>query len=311
MKTMLFFLLFWLPLCLPAKSRQVVLTIDDLPSQEVALSTEAELTMRNNRIVRALKNTRAIGFVNEDKLRRDGKLIESRRDMLKHWLQRGLDLGNHTFNHNGMHATPIDVYEQSILAGEKELRPLMAEFERKPQWFRHPYLQAGQNEPDRQRLAEFLARHQYQVAPVTIDNGEWIYARAYLNLLKQKNPRSAKQLRREYVDYIDAKFAFYEQASVDIFDREIPQILLLHANALNADALPALLKRVKRRGYEFISIKTAMSDPAFQHADGYRGRAGISWLHRWAMADKKPAGFYRGEPIVPKHVLEWAGVDGE
>lgn len=53
------------------------------------------------------------------------------------------------------------------------------------------------------------------------------------------------------------------------------------------------------------------ADPAYRHADGYRGRAGISWLHRWAMAEKKPKVFYEGEPAVPQHVLDIAGVEGE
>jgi hypothetical protein len=42
--------------------RQMALTIDDLPSQEMALSTDADLAARNARIIAALKGTNAIGF---------------------------------------------------------------------------------------------------------------------------------------------------------------------------------------------------------------------------------------------------------
>ena len=47
------------------------------------------------------------------------------------------------------------------------------------------------------------------------------------------------------------------------------------------------------------------------YQDGYNGRYGPSWLHRWAMAEKKPKDFYAGEPVVPGWVLALAGVDAE
>lgn len=291
--------------------RQMALTIDDLPSQEVNRASEANLAARNARIVAALKGTNAIGFVNEDKLEVDGEVQPQRVQWLRDWLVAGIGLGNHTFNHNGLHATPIADYEQSIVDGERVLRPLLAEFDRTPRWFRHPYLQAGQDDAVRARLDGFLEQHGYRVAPVTVDNGEWIYARAYLLLHDAGKHDAARALIPDYIDYMEAKCQFFEQASKRLFGREIPQVLLFHANALNADALPILLDRLRQRGYDFIDLDTALADPAYRHADGYRGRAGISWLHRWAMAEKKPKVFYEGEPAVPRHVLDVAGVEGE
>jgi hypothetical protein len=61
----------------------------------------------------------------------------------------------------------------------------------------------------------------------------------------------------------------------------------------------------------FITLDEAMRDPAYTREDGYRGRYGPSWLHRWAMAEKRPKEFYAGEPSVPKWVLELAGVESE
>ena len=291
--------------------RQMVLTIDDLPSQEVTRASEADLAARNARIVAALKGRNAVGFVNEDKLEIDGKVAPKRVQWLRDWLAAGIELGNHTYNHNGLHATPIADYEQSILDGERVLRPLLAEFKREPRWFRHPYLQAGQDDAVRLRLDGFLEQHGYRIAPVTVDNGEWIYARAYLLLLEAGKRDAARALIPDYIDYMEAKCQFFEQASKRLFGREIPQVLLFHANALNADALPALLDRFRERGYDFVDLDTALADPAYRHDDGYRGRAGISWLHRWSMAEKKPKVFYEGEPAVPQQVLDLAGVEGE
>lgn len=302
---------FLLAVAQAASPRQVAITIDDLPSSEVSLSSEADLAARNARIIAALRGTNAIGFVNENKLEVDGAVSAARLQWLRDWLAAGIALGNHTYNHNGLHATAIADYERSILDGERQLRPLLAEFGQAPRWFRHPYLQAGQEDALRTRLDAFLGEHGYRVAPVTVDNGEWIYARAYLLLRNAGKHDEAQALIPEYIDYLEAKFQFFEQASKRLFGREIAQVLLIHANALNADALPALLERLRRRGYDFVSLEDALADPAYQHADGYRGRAGISWLHRWAMAEHKPKVFYEGEPAVPQPVLDLAGVDGE
>lgn len=291
--------------------RQMALTIDDLPSQEVNRAGDAELAARNDRIIAALKGTNAIGFVNEDKLETDGEVAPRRVQWLRDWLAAGIELGNHTYNHNGLHQTPIADYERSILYGERVLRPLMAEFARTPRWFRHPYLHAGQDDAVRARLAGFLERQGYRIAPVTVDNGEWIYARAYLLLHDAGKHDEARALISEYIDYMEAKCRFFEQASKRLFGREIPQVLLFHANAMNAEALPALLERLRKRGYVFVDLDTALADPAYRHDDGYRGRGGISWLHRWAMAENKPRAFYEGEPVVPQHVLDIAGVEGE
>jgi len=293
--------------------RQLAITIDDLPWVEFALSSETEVDTRQQRMVETLRtfDTHAIGFVNEDKLERDGVVEPARVTLLARWLDAGLDLGNHSYDHNGLHATAIDVYERSILRGEPQTRALLAARGKPMRWFRHPYLHAGRDDVTRLRLAEFLAAHDYRIAPVTIDNGDWIFARAYIGALNAGDTTLAQRLRTDFVEYIIAKFAFYETASRRLFGREIPQILLLHASALNADTLPALLEAVRERGYAFVPLETAVADPAYMHADGYRGGAGISWMHRWALTEVLPKDFYQGEPMVPPYVLALAGVEGE
>ncbi len=182
---------------------------------------------------------------------------------------------------------------------------------RKPQWFRHPFLHAGRDAKTRAHLADFLDKHGYRVAPVTIDNSEWIFASAYLKLLERQDDERAARLRAEYVDYMGAKFAYFEDQSQALLGRQPAQILLLHANVLNADALPELLEKIGERGYEFISLDEAMKDSAYALEDGYFGPAGITWLHRWALSQKKPASFYAGEPKVSQEVLDIAGIESE
>jgi ketosteroid isomerase-like protein len=69
-----------------------------------------------------------------------------------------------------------------------------------------------------------------------------------------------------------------------VFDREIPQVLLLHANSLNADYLDILLDLLEDRGYRFVGLSEAVSDPAYDRPDTYVGPRGLSWIQRWALA---------------------------
>lgn len=291
--------------------RRVAISVDDLPWVEFQRTDAAVVQSRHQLLLRALIGTHAIGFVNEDKLEVDGVVVDARRQMLTDWIDAGFELGNHTRGHVGLHQTAIEAYEQAILDGERVTRPLLAARGQTLRWFRHPYLHAGRDDTVRERLAAFLAEHGYQVAPVTIDNGEWIYARAYLVLLEQDENARAAALRRDYVDYMLDKFVYFEDRSRRLFGRDIDHVLLIHANALNADALPDLLRRLRQRGYQFISMEEALRDPAYASADGYRGGAGITWIHRWAMAQKLPREFYADEPQVPPAVLALAGVESE
>jgi hypothetical protein len=95
---------------------------------------------------------------------------------------------------------------------------------------------------------------------------------------------------------------YYEQQSAALFGREIPQVLLLHANNINADHFGRLAQMYRRRGYAFIPLDQALRDPAYASADTYTGPAGITWIHRWAITQGKPGSSFAGEPTVPDWV---------
>jgi hypothetical protein len=101
---------------------------------------------------------------------------------------------------------------------------------------------------------------------------------------------------------------FYEGQSQGLFDREIPQVLLLHANALNADHLDKLVEALRLRGYRFVELDEALQDPAYSSEDTYTGPGGITWLHRWALTREVDPSLFRGEPTTAAWVQEVAGI---
>lgn len=301
-----------------APDQRIALTIDDLPWQRLDERDDPELAQRHAQLLAALKTAQVpvVGFVNEIKLERDGQVQPARVQMLRDWRDAGFELGNHTRGHVDLHAIGLDAYEQDILRGEQTLRPLLAERGQTPRWFRHPYLRAGETPQQRAALAAFLDQHGYRIAPVTVDNSEWIWAFAYDHVRDTETDpvvREARlrQLRRGYVPYMLNKLDYYEDQSRQLLGRLPAQVWLMHANALNAASIDELIAATRRRGYTFITLEQALQDPAYAHADGYNGAGGISWIHRWAMAEGKRRSFYAGEPKVPRWVLELAGIADE
>jgi hypothetical protein len=116
---------------------------------------------------------------------------------------------------------------------------------------------------------------------VTIDNDEWIFAALYADARKRGDAAGASRIADAYVAYMDAVFAFVEELARRVVGREIPQVLLVHANALNADHFPRIAGLVKARGYRFATLEEALRDPAYGLPDTYVGEWGISWLHHW------------------------------
>ena len=298
--------------------RRIAVTIDDLPWARLDEITPPDLQARHERLIAALKQAvvPGVGFVNENKLEVDGKVDPQRLAMLEDWLDAGYELGNHTYSHADINEVGVDAFEKEILDGERQLRPLLAERGQVPRWFRHPYLRAGRTAEEKAKVASFLQAHGYRIAPVTVDNGEWVWAFAYANVMNAQPDSPEREdllsrLRLGYVPYMLNKLDYYEAQSIQLLGYALPQVWLMHANELNADCFVTLVEATRRRGYRFVSLKEALRDPAYSHADGYEGRYGPSWLHRWAMAEKKPKEFYAGEPVVPKWVMDLEDVDSE
>jgi hypothetical protein len=98
---------------------------------------------------------------------------------------------------------------------------------------------------------------------------------------------------------------FFERRSIELAGREFPQVLLIHANQLNADLMPALLEMFRRRGYVFVPLDTALADPVYQSPEDYVGRGGFSWIHRWSRTKGMAP---KGEPEPPAWVTSAFGL---
>ena len=291
--------------------RTVAVTIDDLP----VVSTRRDLENRQNITRKLLSHITkakipAIGFVNENKLYAGDKRDDVQVALLRMWTAAGLELGNHTFSHRSLNAIPLADYQADLLKGEAITKELLAERGKKIRFFRHPFLQTGRTMDVKAGFDAFLSQNGYTIAPITFDNADYIFSRAYDIAFDRGDKKLMKEVGNAYVPYMERKLDYWERQSVKLLGREMSQTLLIHANFINSDYLDDLARMFKRRGYRFVQLETALQDDAYRLPDTYIGPAGISWLHRWAR-EKGRDFILPEEPTVPEFVLKLSGFESE
>ena len=222
-----------------------------------------------------------MGFVNEGAVYRDGSQIAH----LEKWCHAGMELGNHTFSHLDLHTTSVDLFTQDIIRGEVISKRLMKSRRRSLRFFRYPYLHTGLTREVKTGVEEFLREHGLLTAPVTIQSEEYMFAQVYDHAMLDGDSETMRRIAAAYIPYMLKMFAYFETLSMKVFEREISQVLLLHASALNADYFSDLEVMIRDRGYTFITLEQALNDEAYSHPDSCITPEGVSWLRRWAATD--------------------------
>ncbi len=288
--------------------KTVAITIDDLPGavpgMEHAVGDLKELK-RINRLIPQILNSHhapAVGFVNEFKLQVTGER-DARAALLQFWLDAGLDLGNHTYDHVSLYSTPLADYEDQAIHGEAVTRVLMSAVGKKERYFRHPFLETGPSTEVKREFEAFLKSRGYRVAPVTIDNADYQFNDVLGEAIDKNDTALAEKTKRAYLDYMDTNFKYYEDVSNNLFHRNISQTLLIHDSELTAEVLDPLLTNLQRRGYRFVSLDQALMDPAYATPDLFIGPQGFSWLVRWKLAFGQKAD-WQNEPDPPQWVIK-------
>ena len=266
---------------IPPHERQVAITIDDLPYATVGdRPTDASDFRRADSVDRAIvatlvrRHVPATGFVNQ--ARAEGLGDTSGIKILKRWNDAGLGLGNHTYSHPDFNRLSVDQFENEIVRGETAIRPV--------RFFRFPFNHTGDTKEKHDRIAAFLSRRGYRVATCTIENDDWVFNAAYVRTLARGDTTSAARVQAQYLAYTAAKIAYFARLSQQVLGYEQPQVMLLHANDLNAAMLDSVLTLFERTRYRFVSLDAAQSDPAYQIPDTVITPDGPMWGYRWAQA---------------------------
>ena len=259
-------------------SQQVAITLDDLPFGYTAGMSDSMKIVSTQRILTILKDfdIKATGFVTSGNMSDDTQVI------LDMWLENGHDLGNHTHRHYNFSNVSAAKYIADI-----DSCKLLAGKWFTTDYFRYSMLRRGNTEEKRDSVYSHLEKEGYTIAPVSIDNNEWIFNRDYSRALMKKDKEKMREIGNEYIEHMKEISIKYENMGNNIAGRNVKHILLLHANPINADYLHALLGWYKSEGWQFITLDEAMSDPVYLIDADFVSDFGWSQLDRLEKINKK------------------------
>ena len=286
-------------------SRTMALTFDDLPFVAAGEPYFPAATRSTEEILQVLRRHRApaIGFVNERQLDVEAGGRGRREALLQAWIDAGMTLGNHTYSHPDFNTLTIEAFKAEIVKGESTIDRLMAGRAQGGRFFRHPMTHTGDTKARKDAIDAFLAARGYRIAPHTIENSDFIFNAVYVRAQAAGDAAAAQRVQDAYLALTMEATAFAEGASRELFKRDIPQTLLLHANVLTAASLETMVSRFEARGYRFVTLDEAMKDAAYATPDTAIFTSGPTWFWRWARTlgvRLNP----QGDPEVPAWVME-------
>ena len=231
-----------------AEEKQVAITIDDLPFVGSANYHPGKLRRERKRFMKILqaikeRNVPATGFVVA------GTIEKNQWDLLNAFAEAGLEVGNHTYSHPNLNRTATHRYIKDIDKADKVLKPILTQ----PKFFRYPYLAEGRG-AKKEQVIEFLHQKGYVVAPVTIDSKDFRFNDRLFSIYWRNRPKHIPRLKRQYLNYIWRQTQRAEKISKQK-GRPIREILLIHANLINAHAMGDIIDMYQKRGYKIVPLR--------------------------------------------------------
>ena len=247
--------------------RQMAITFDDLPFGYARNLTIAEQRKAVTRVLAMLDKHRvkATVFV-------IGRSVtDSNRGLVDAVVRAGHFVGSHSFSHQDLGVVSAEDYILDIQKGEEAIKPWL----KGVQYFRYPFLRQGNTIEKRDAVLSWLTSRGIVVAPVTIDNNDYLYNQ---RLVDAKAEGRAMDLRDEYLDHMLEAAAYYDAKGRTRMGRAVKQVLLLHMNYLNSLYLDDLLQRFRDDGWSFITFEEALKDDVYRLKYDYVGVQGAGHL---------------------------------
>lgn len=268
-------------------ARRVALTFDDLPAAGVIdtprnpLVADAAVVDINRAILAALaaKKAPATGFVVETHVQALG---DTGQRLLRDWTRAGHTLANHTRSHRDSNTLGLDEIDAEIAGGSISAGAAMREAGKTLRDIRFPMNHTGDTPERRAAIAALVEKHGLVAAASTIDTSDWQFEVAYRRALAANDRDLAVKVRVAYLDYTATQIDWYASLDAKVLGYAPPEIMLLHANRINADVLPQILEIFAAKGYRFVTLDEAQADPAYRTPVTYASKFGPMWGWRWA-----------------------------
>ncbi|BBB59489.1 hypothetical protein UNDKW_1216 [Undibacterium sp. KW1] len=241
-----------------ASAQTVAITIDDGPNLEQTPRLSPE--QRNLAMLKALSRhgVTAALFVTANY----AATQPAGYALAKAWGDAGHAVGNHSMSHPDLHSDKVSLaqYQKEILDCDAIISTLPGY----QKWYRYTYLREGNTPEKRDGMRSFLKQHNYRNAYVSLDTSDWRLNEKLVEVLGKNPQADVSVIKRAYLAHIRQRAEAYRALSWQLQGRDIPQVLLMHHNLINALWLDDVLAQFKDMGWKFTTPAAAFSDPVYQ-----------------------------------------------
>ncbi|MCC7027352.1 MAG: prolyl oligopeptidase family serine peptidase [Saprospiraceae bacterium] len=237
-------------------------------------------------------------FINEGLMYRTIDTVQNLM-LLEEWAKRNfITLGNHTFSHLRYSDVTFDEFKKDVEKGEIISRQLANKFNKTLETFRFPYNNLGIDSIHQAKMDSFLTSMAYKIAPFTVESSDWMFNAVYEHYISNLEFEQAAKIGALYVSTTIAYVHYFDSLSQSIYGRNVNQIYLCHDNSINAKYLKEIIVALESEDYEFVSIKDAILDSAYNQSNVYYKKWGISWFYRWMTDSNIRKEWMKKEPDI-------------
>lgn len=241
-------------------AQKLAITLDDLPLNGALPPgvTRVDIARDTIAVFKKRHVPPVYGFINAKKLEGNTDGAEA----LKLWAAAE-PFGNHTYSHIDLEKNTAEAFERDLEENEPALE-LLAKTGNDWHWLRYPYLHEGDTVEKRRAVREYLTKHGYKIAQVTLDWEDYMWNTAYARCVAKNDAKSIAWLRTSYLSTASEFLDLGRAQAKLIYGHEINYVLLMHLGAYSSTIMPDALDLLKKKGFKLVTLEEAESDPAYQ-----------------------------------------------
>ena len=260
----------------------LAITFDDLPlnGQLAPGTTRVGIAKDVVRILQQHRVAPTYGFINASKLEGNADAAAA----LQLWVAGDQRVGNHAYSHMDLHKNTPESFMRDVVQNEPVLQLLATTDSWK--WFRYPFLHEGDTLDKRRAVRSKLQERGYRIAQVTLDYEDYLWNFAYARCAAKQNTAAIARLRASYMSIAEQYLDANREMAKTVFEREISHVLLLHLGSFSSTILPDLLDLLRRKGFTFVTLEQAQSDPIYATDPDTASQKGGTLLEQWLDARK-------------------------
>lgn len=200
------------------------------------------------------------------------------KELLRHWMGKGVSVGNHSFSHRAFHELSPEEGAEEIERTNDLILPAATAYGQAVRYFRFPFLAEGSTPEEKFRWRDELERHGMLNAPVSISNDDWKFDAEYTEAEINGDWARRYEIGQAYLQHMRESISYWDALGRDLTDRNVRHVLLIHANRINREYLGQILAELDDAGFEFISLDEAYKDPVYAAKDEWTSPHGASFL---------------------------------